>query len=219
MQDIIITVVKKIKTTFEKFDDFVYVHYEKDINGEKCDAFMISRKDFDAREKRHGRNYKWLLSYPMKMRYYAYTQEYLEHYYEGDWGLFHSSFIENDPLPLLLAGDTSRFFHDNVVEDGYLKYDGKRVRRAWTIDFHESRYCKMIELKEYLTKHPRVKKVISARERLSAVYIPSIQEFNKLVGNKDTFTSWDVEESARKALRIPKKFIKTGDDREEDDDD
>lgn len=220
MEDVLITVVMKIATTFKKFDDFVYVYYEKDINGQKHDAFMIARKDFDLLEKRHGKNYAWILSYPNKKKYYAYTEAYLKNYFKGMWHLLHETFIENS-LPLLQAGDTSRFFHGDVVEDGYLKRDGKRVRRAWGIDFRRDRYCNMFLLKEYLMKHPKVKEVISKRdnEGLTIIYMPTIQEFNKLVRNKATFTSWDVEESVRKNLRIPKKFIRFGDPDDYDDDD
>ena len=212
VQTITQTITKRFTLEFEKFDDWVYIKCS-----DRKQPYLLPRKFFDKREAKHSKSktpYNWLLAIKATTAYYALSEDYLKKYFEeGRWSPDDRTWIA-DPLPLLKAGVKNRYYQTEVYIDGFLRFEGKLVRRP---------YC--MHLRDYHSKEKLIKKLLKNSKITSAtiksarhyddddyiciIYLPSVREFNKLVADKK-FWSSDAEWLITKRLNI-KKFKKEDD--------
>lgn len=192
MQTETITQVKKFKLEFEKFVDYVYI---------KCSdskhLYLLPRKYFDEMEAKHSKGkvpYNWLLNLQGKDKYLAMSPDYLKQYFEtGRWApADYNTWIIDDPLPLLRAGQQHCYYQAWNVLNGFLHFEGKRVLRPFHLILR-GYSCKDIIVKK-LRKNPKVLKAEIGNDPYSdccgcdessrvirVIYKPSVREFNRLV--------------------------------------
>lgn len=207
MQTEMITQVKKFKLEFEKFDDWVYIKCS-----DRKDPYLLPRKYFDKMEveqffAKEG-PYHWLLQIEWQDAYVALSKDYLKQYFKtGDWGPDYNTWIV-DPLPLLKAGGKDCYYQANVTVDGFLRFDGKYVRRPFPIELR--RYHSKEEVVKKLQKNPKVLKAEikpyncycyescnCEKHIIHIVYMPSVVEFNRFVKEAKVDTNhaeYDIEQ-------------------------
>lgn len=214
------TITQERSIEIHEFNDVVYIKF----NGfPKKDFECLRKKEFKKIPKKTLIERLESGDFDYEKRLHWYTDEYLEHYREGDWDWYpaNDSPISLDPLPFLQNGEFENLYMGYAGLDGYIYHlDGRPVLRKIECEFWATYYVDNLpQLAEYLKAHKKWSGVefvdqtcslnvdITGLQYLVGYYMPTQADITKWIKRSKRKYGWQAEVGGSYGLIHDMKYI------------